>query len=214
MRFLIAVCLVFTSSAISRGDIAITELHPTGSSNTSYGADWFELTNLGSSDVDITGWSWDDFRLSDNRALLTGVTSIAPGESVVFIDGDAATGDAFIAEWFGGTAPAGFQIGFHSGPGLSGSGSDGVNLFDSSNNLVASLDYPAGTPVAFVTFDNAAGIINGTVSTLSVVGVNGAFTSVSGEIGSPGAIAIPEPSTLSFLGLAGLGLLLRRRNIS
>lgn len=212
MRFLIAVCLLFASSAIARGDIVITELHPTGSSNTFYGADWFELTNLGSSAVDITGWSWDDNPLSASRALLTGVTLIAPGQSVVFIDGDATTGDAFIAEWFGGTAPAGFQIGFHTGPGLSGSSSDGVNIFDSSNNLVASLSYPAGSPVLGTSFDNAAGIINGSVSTLSVVGVNGAFLSVNGEIGSPGAI--PEPSTFGILGMAGLALLLRQRKIS
>ncbi len=212
MRFLVAVCFVLTSATMSRGDILITELHPTGSSNSTYQEDWFELTNMGASAVDITGWSWDDD--SDGASstfAFSGITSIASGESVVFIKGTASTsGVAFIDDWFGGNAPAGFQLGFHDGPGLSGSNGDAVNIFDSTNALVARLEYPAFNIPVGTTLDNAARIINGSTSTLSVAGVNGAFVSGSGQIGSPGAI--PEPSTMSFLGLAGLGLLLRRRN--
>jgi hypothetical protein len=36
---------------------------------------------------------------------LTGVSSIEPGQSVIFIEGCAATADAFKAFWFGEPAP-------------------------------------------------------------------------------------------------------------
>jgi hypothetical protein len=216
MRFWIAICLVLTSSAITRGDILITEAHPTGSSSTTYARDWFELTNTGPAAVDITGWKVDDSSNSFALALaLTDVTSINSGKSVVFIEGSSIAGENaviannFIAAWFGGSAPSGFQIGFYTGSGIGlSSGGDAVNIFNAGGTRIAGVDFGAATPG--VTFDNAAGINISSISTLSVAGVNGAFASVTGgEIGSPGVI--PEPSTASFLGLVGLGLLLRRR---
>ena len=66
--------------------VAITEVSPTGSS-ASYGADWFELTNTGSSALDITGWKMDDNSNSFAASVaLRGVTSIAAGQSVVFLE--------------------------------------------------------------------------------------------------------------------------------
>ncbi|MFM8496075.1 MAG: PEP-CTERM sorting domain-containing protein, partial [Planctomycetia bacterium] len=49
--------------------------------------DWFELSNLGTNSVVISGWRMDDNSFSfAGAATLNGVTNIAGGESVVFIE--------------------------------------------------------------------------------------------------------------------------------
>ncbi len=128
---------------------------------------------------------------------LNGVTSINPGESVIFIETAssselAAKAQAFINLWFGGTAPAGLQIGSYSGSGVGlSTGGDAVNLFDNGGTLHAAISFPAspsGTPLP--TFDNSAGLNNVVISSLSVVGQIGAFVAPSdaNEIGSPGTV--------------------------
>lgn len=128
-----------------------------------------------------------------------GVTSIDPGESIVFIEGntsgttDAAGQASFINSWFGGSAPLGFTIGGYGGSGIGlGTGGDGINIFDSTGTPQASVSFGAATDG--VTFDNSALVNNGMISQLSIVGTNGAFASSIGEVGSPGKV-IPEPGT-------------------
>ncbi|MBC7734502.1 MAG: lamin tail domain-containing protein [Bacteriovorax sp.] len=200
--------------------VIISEVSPTGSS-ASYGADWFELTNTSTSAVNIAGWKMDDnsnsFALS---VALRGVTSIAAGQSVVFIEGGStSTGDAalnanFKSAWFG-TAATSVIFGNYGGSGVGlGATADAVNIFDSSGTVLARVDFGAST--AGVSFDNQAGLNNVTLTQKSAVGVNGAFTSASGgEVGSPGTIvtAVPEPETyaLTLAGLALVGVAARRR---
>ncbi|MBI5090324.1 MAG: lamin tail domain-containing protein, partial [Actinobacteria bacterium] len=171
--------------------------------NSTYGADWFEVTNTTGSAVTITGWKVDDSSSSPAAALaLNGVTSIAAGESVIFIESASPSTIAasFRTAWFGGSPPAGLQIGTYSGSGigLSTSG-DAVNLYDASNALLASVSFGASdsTP-PYASFDNASGLDNSTISLLSSPGVNGAFTSAdTTAIGSPGTIvgSGPPPSS-------------------
>ena len=169
--------------------------------------------------MDITGWKMDDN--SDSfcaRGAPYWRTSIAPGQSVVFVEDtgttDAAVDPAFESAWFGSNVPAGFTIANYGGMGVGlGSGGDAVNIFDSTGTPVTGVTFGAAT--ANVSFDNAAGL-SGAISTLSSVGVNGAFMSqTGGETGSPGVIAnaVPEPSAflLAAFGLvAGLGLAFHR----
>jgi hypothetical protein len=157
------------------------------------------VTNTGSQAVDLTGWKIDDnSNALANAVALTGVGSIAPGQSVVLTEGNAAS--AFIAAWFGSNAPAGLAIGSYSGSGVGlSTGGDAVNLFDAAGNRVTGVSFGAST--TGFTFDNAAGLGSATlplptISTLSVAGRNGAFT-VGQETGSPGRIASPHTETSS-----------------
>ncbi len=210
LRSIVAVAIT-TLTLPAFAAINVTEVAPWSSGNSPVGADWFELTNTGASAVDISGWRVDDSSNSFASSLaLLGVGSINAGQSVIFVEGTAATANNFITNWFGPSAPANFAIGFYSGSGigLSTSG-DAVNIFNASGTLQASVTFGASDNVSpFQTFDNAAGL-TGAISTLSVAGVNGALIAVNSttEIGSPGTIAaVPEPETYALM-LVGLGLI-------
>ncbi len=135
----------------------------------------------------------DDSRAFNNALALNGVTSIAPGESVIFLETTDLAGKraAFRMLWFGVNPPANLQIGSYSGSGVGlSTGGDQVNLFDSAGALRASVTFGASPTGPYPTFDNAAGLNNATISILSAVGVNGAFAAANdaAEIGSPGTI--------------------------
>ena len=216
----VALFVPLLAAAVTPVSIVITEVSPT-SSSASYGADWFELTNTGSSALNITGWKMDDNSNSfASSVALRGVTSIAAGQSVVFIEGntggttDASIIASFKAAWFG-TAATSVIFGNYGGSGVGlGATADAVNIFDSFGTVMARVDF--GVSTAGVSFDNQAGLNNVTLTQKSVVGVNGAFTSASGgEIGSPGTIvtAVPEPETYALMlaGLAVVAVAARRR---
>ncbi|MGV3754404.1 MAG: lamin tail domain-containing protein [Verrucomicrobiota bacterium] len=173
--------------------LVISEVAPWSSGNSPLGADWFEVTNVGTNAVDITGWKVDDSSASFASALaLNGITSIAPGESVIFIETTdlATTAATFKTLWFGANPPAGLQIGSYSGGGIGlSTGGDAVNLYDGTGTVKASVTFgasPAGP--SFPTFDNAAGLNNTAITQLSVVGLYEAATAANdvAEIGSPG----------------------------
>ncbi len=196
------------------GSVKVTEIAPWSSGNSPFGSDWFELTNTGSTAIDTTGWTMDDnsFRF-DLSVPLSGVTSIAAGESVVFIEvgtGQTAAGQiaAFVNTWFGGTKPASLQIGTYSGSGVGlGTGGDGVIIYNVGGTEQTRVTFGAATTTApFRTFDNTAGA--NTVSALSSAGVNGAFSispTTGIEIGSPGSaggIAAPVNKAPTAIGLS------------
>lgn len=210
LRSIVAVAMT-TLTLPAFAAINVTEVAPWSSGNSPVGADWFELTNTGASAIDISGWRVDDSSNSFASSLaLVGVSSINAGQSVIFVEGTATTANNFITNWFGASAPANFAIGFYSGSaiGLS-TGGDAVNIFNASGALQASVTFGDSDSVSpYQTFDNAAGL-TGSISTLSVAGVNGAFIAVNSttEIGSPGTVAaVPEPETYALM-IAGLGLI-------
>jgi uncharacterized protein YjiK len=185
----------------SGAQIAITEVAPWSSGDSPIAADWFELTNVGTTKVDMTGW-----RMNDNHAsfassdAIEGVTSLAPGHSAVFVNGTEAKANEFIADWYPSGAPTGFQIGWlPEGPGLSTSG-DQVNIYDTTGAKVSGVEFGASPSAApFGTFDNTAALgvgatVDPTLTTLSTVGTNEAFSADAGnEIGSPGTAPVSSP---------------------
>ncbi len=190
--------LTITAAAGGAANLIISEVAPWSSTNgVGLGADWFEVTNIGNAAADITGWKVDDSGPTFATAVaMSGITSIAPGESVIFIETSGvqtASGNAanFRALWFGANPPANLQIGSYSGSGIGlSTGGDAVNLFDAGGTIRAGVTFGSSPSGPFPTFDNAAGLNGTAISTLSVVGTNGAFTAVAdgNEIGSPGTI--------------------------
>ena len=227
LLFNVATAAVLWVAGSARAAIIISEVDPSGSSATSntYNADWFELTNTGPLAQGITGWTMDDNSNSFASSVpLRGATTINAGQSVVFIEGladgstDATIQANFKAFWFDGSVPAGLTLGGYGGTGVGLSQTtDAVNIFDSTGTRVTGVSFGAAT--VGVSFDNSAGLGSTTlplptISTLSVVGVNGAFASFASavgqphEIGSPG-VFVPEPSTIVLLSLGLLGVCLR-----
>jgi len=189
--------------------VAVTEASPWSSGESPYAADWFELTNVGAAAVDLTGWTMDDSSNAfASSVALSGVGSLAPGQSAIFVEGDAAKATAFTGFWFPGGAPAGFQIGTYSGSGVGlSTGGDQVNVFDGAGNHLTGIAFGAST--SGQTFDNSAALGSATgpvptVAALSAAGVNGAVT-VGGETGSPGTAAVPTPVAVTEVAPWGSG---------
>lgn len=217
LKFVASVISLAGGASLTEAAIVITEVHPTGSSNVFYSSDWFELTNTDPLvAVDITGWTVDDSSAGTAKIALRGLTSIGPGQSVIFFEGnttgstDATKVGAFNTAW-GTSFVFGTHIGSYGGSGISlSSTGDAVNIYNGGavdSVLQARVDFGAATNGT--TFDQSAGLNNTTISQLSVVGVNGAY-SAGVEIGSPGAI--PEPSSFALLGLGALAAFRRKRS--
>src|SRR5262249_32661310 len=133
--------LTVTVASGGTASLIISEVAPwsSGNSDPSLRVDWFEVTNTGTATANIAGWKMDDDSHSFDQAVaLNGVTSIAPGESVIFLETTDLAGksDAFKKLWFGANPPPKLQIGSYSGSGVGlSTGGDQVNLFDSVGAL-------------------------------------------------------------------------------
>ena len=130
--------------------LVVSEVHPTGSSNPAYAADWFEMTNTGTTAANITGWKMDDNSNAFGSAVaLRGVTLIPPGKSAIFFEGraDGSTDATIKADLLhrlvrhrDTAAGRAHRRVRRSGVGL-GSGGDAVNLFDSAGVRVTGVSF-------------------------------------------------------------------------
>jgi hypothetical protein len=133
-----AAVLAVAVSFPAQANIVISEVAPWSSGNSPVAADWFELTNTGSSAINISGWMMDDNSNSFVSAVaLTGLSSIGAGQSAIFIEGTSSVNATFVSTWFGAKPPANLAIGNYSGSGvgLSTSG-DAVNIYDAAGNQI------------------------------------------------------------------------------
>jgi hypothetical protein len=175
----------------AKPDLRITEAlsNPTGGSGR---ADWWELTSFEAQSVSLAGWRFNDNSggLTDPWTLPAG-HSIAPGESIVLVEGLTA---AQFRTWWGATnLPANLQIITYSGSGLGlGASGDGLRLWadtaTTAADTVASVDFGASASGVSFGYDFATGVFGAP----SVAGTAGAFRCVtSSDVGSPGATRAP-----------------------
>ncbi len=221
---LVAIAAVALTAGPASAQIRITEVM--SSSGVGGTADWFEVTNYGSSAVTSTGWRMDDNTFAfANSVELFGVTSIAAGETVVFLESAAPLTDVPAFQTFWGGSASTTQIGTYTGSGVSfSSNGDGVVVFSSTGTeLTPRTSFPAATAGSsfYWGYDAAGDFVPGfgsdSAGIVSTVGtITGTlsdqvtFTSadILGNIGSPGTAvnAVPEPSSIVLVGFAGLGI--------
>ena len=187
---------IMTSTGVAAVKLSISEIMA-GSNSTAYNADWFEIHNYGDSAVDLNGYSWDDESEIAGTSTFPAVT-IQPGEAIVVLDDVAANKDAFLAEWklYAGsvTIVANDEL-TGSFPSLSQNG-DAVFLYDANGAEMASGVYTAATAGFSVEFDTTGAFLGDAVD-----GTNGAYTSLEGDVGSPGNLTpntgVDEASVIS-----------------
>jgi MYXO-CTERM domain-containing protein len=211
MRTLFCVSIVSAASVagLANANIRITEVM-SSSNSAAPTADWIEVTNFGSTAVDLTGWRMDDgsFNVAASVAL-SGITSIGAGESVIFIESAAGAGVAGFRTFWGGLS--GLQVGFYAGSGVGfSSGGDGACLFDGTGSILSQVSFGAATNAFsfFFGWDSAGALdpsYNGVVSSVGTIGTQITTLGPGGDTGSVGtAIGVPAPGALALLGLAGL----------
>ncbi len=165
-------------------DLAITEIMASSNDpNTSISDDWFEITNYGSSAVELGGFSWDDNSWLPGTVVFPSMV-IAPGEAIVVAQIDSVNEPAFRSAWNLGPwvqvlVNEDFTIGQ---PGFSSSG-DGVALFDTSSTPIeiCRAEFTLALAGFSVEFDTACTYLGN-----STVGVRGAYASTGSDVGSPG----------------------------
>jgi hypothetical protein len=172
---------IVPAAAVYVPKIVVSEIMP-GSNASSWNADWFEIYNYGDTAVDLAGMSWDDESGISGTSTFPSVT-IAPGEAVVVWDDVAANEDSLLVSWK--LYPGSVQVISTdeltgSFPSLSQNG-DGVYLFDAAGIELTKSEYISGTAGYSIEFDTT-----GTSLGDAVDGVNGAYTSLNGDVGSPG----------------------------
>ena len=179
------------AAACANADLVITEvMSDSDASSGSINGDWFEITNTGSSGIELANYYWDDNGPSGNDGALFPEVTIGAEESLIILDESVANLPAWRTAWsisdnvqviskdeFGG--PDDFS-------GLSSSG-DAIQIWDADPNAgpaneVATVTFGAAT--AGISFEWA---INGTALALSVSGENEAKENSAADVGSPGS---------------------------
>lgn len=147
--------------------------------------DWFEITNYGSTTVDLNGFSFDDDSEVPGTVTFSNVM-IAPNEAIVVWRGNSADEAAFLGAWRATTsAPQVISSDELTGsfPNL-GQGGDMVVLYDTNSTMameVCKAAYNSASAGFSVEFDTTC-----TSTGNAQDGMRGAYTSNKGDVGSPG----------------------------
>lgn len=217
---LIACVAGITGIFQTQAQLAITEVM-SGEADKNH-PDWFELHNYGSTNIDLSGYSWNDdshggFSAGD-AAPFTGIT-IAPNETIIVAEQKGVVTDAStFRTWWGlsnglqvivlnaadpglGASPlvSGAKRAdsvrlWRSNPAALGSNTNGLDMDECSDYLVQRVDLGVTVSQSLL-FNGSSGVYD----SLSVNGVAGAFASatVSTDIGSPGIAPSPVSGVIS-----------------
>lgn len=189
-------------------NVFLTEICPSGPDGIKY--EYVEVTNVGTTAQNMSGWSQDDNHNARNTHSMTGFGVLQPGESAILTEADPT---AFRTMW--GLDASVKVISYGDKHNLAREG-DTVNLWDNAGSLVDQIAYPDGfgnNYTAHPTALSQLGTGDWTMWEQSQVSdpygshqapgySNGSF------VGSPGTFSVvPEPGTLTLLGAALAGLL-------
>ncbi len=180
-------------------NLIITEVmssseNPDGTAN----GDWWELTNQGTTAINLSDYSWDDNGATSGQ-LIFPTFSLAAGASVIILNEDSAepfrafwnlplTQQIFVRSDFAG--PANGDL-----PGFSSSG-DAVTLFNPSGTIIDQPSFGGATPGAtFFRFRDEM-TASAQITRVSVAGELGATNSSGNpaDIGSPGSTIETPPA--------------------
>lgn len=198
--------LVTAAVSCAQADIRITEWMYSGT-----GGEFIELTNVGNSPIDVTGWSFDDDSRTPGTFSLTGAGQVQPGESLVIAEDSFAV---FTAAW----SLVGVTV---LGNLTSNLGrNDEINIYDAAGVLVDRLAFGDQNFPGTIRTQN----FSGNPATPGALGANdprqwalsfvgdafGSYASANGDVGNPG-IYVPGPGALALMGLGIMAAARRRR---
>lgn len=199
----VTVAAALIAAASAQGQIRITEWTYQGASG-----EWIEFTNVGSSAISFSGWSFDDDSGIPGSVNLSSFGTVAAGESVILTDITAA---AFRTAWNLG---AGVKV--IGGNSNNLGRADEINIYNGTT-LIDHLAYDDQSLGGIRTQNRTANIL------LANLGLNapslapgsvagdafGSYASTGNDIGNPGLyLPIPAPGSLA---LMGMGLLIAGR---
>lgn len=212
---LLAAVAVATPMA-AQADVKITEFMYQGASSGN--REFFELTNISNSSIDISGWSYNDDNTNNPVNFGSSFGVLAANESIILTEMSAAD---FRTYWNLSSSVRIFSIGGNSNLGSA----DTINIYNSSTQssatLVDSVTYSgttAGTsrnrPVGVAGAVANAQFVNSAVG--DTYGSKYAPTNPA-DLGNPGsfpvAAAVPEPASwaMMLIGMGVIGATTRRR---
>lgn len=182
----------------AHADLVITEimadsLHPTlPAPLLDADDDWWELTNTGTEDVNLTGYKWDDTPTpaTPSVSIFPPGIILKPGEAIVILGESATNLATWKAAWgLGSSVQVIDRTKFENMGGEPFSGlnlnGDEINLYDPADNLVASVSFNSVTPGRSLAYLRDGSPIAGANS---VVGKHGAYSSniSTPDVASPG----------------------------
>ncbi|MEQ8848041.1 lamin tail domain-containing protein [Botrimarina sp.] len=232
MKTPLAAALAAVVASPACGEVIISEIFYNLNGSENGVVEWVEITNTGSSEVDLSGWIYGDDQDGAYSDPFSAGTALAAGASAVITGQDPST---FQSIWGPDIQVINFLVeGANTGISLA-NGASATNetpaIFDASNTLVDAANYENGTggwpsgngqsiyllPNRFTPSANDVGANWGT----STAGLDGAYAALivnpdidnasTMDVASPGFAAIvPEPTTVLLAAVALAGAAARR----
>lgn len=199
--------LAAAAPAANAASVYITEWEYNGNGSS---AEFVEFTNLGTTAVDFTGWSFDDDSNNAGTVSLSAFGLVAAGQSVLLIENSNTA--AFRTAW--GLDASVKIIG---GNAANLGRADALNLFDNNGALVDRLAYGDEAFPGTIRTDKKSGL-----PTAAALGARnpalwffasagdayGSHLSTEGNLGNPGTYVAPVPlPAAAWLLMSGLGVL-------